>query len=452
MARLPQVGGDDGNWGGVLNDFLLQSHSSDGTLSADSVGAPQLKQNAITGAAIAPETITENELSPAVQAKINATQTSINTKVDRVSTLNRVYGTDGTGAQNTYGITGNPTPNTIAYRATNGVLAVGTPTVSGHAATKGYVDAVDISKEPVINAGTSTQYWRGDKTWQSLDKTSVGLSDADNTSDTNKPISSATQTALNAKQATLVSGASIKTINSTSLLGSGNILIPDGDITGPAASADNSIPRFDALTGKALQGSSVYIDDSNRLSVNTSSAHAKLTVQGESSNNEFIGLFMENGITPENTITGSTRGRMVSVQGNNGAYYMGRDVTNDIEFIMGTSSLGAAFAGSTTSHDFELRTGNSAKITIQHSTGFVGMGTSSPTQKLSVSGGISTTGPINGRDIATDAQKVETNGMGVTIHGSNASAARPTGFAVITWIGSVAPLNATTNDIWMFKA
>lgn len=32
MARLPQPGADDGVWGGVLNDFLLVAHNSDGTL------------------------------------------------------------------------------------------------------------------------------------------------------------------------------------------------------------------------------------------------------------------------------------------------------------------------------------------------------------------------------------------------------------------------------------
>ncbi len=32
MARLPQVGGDVGNWGEVLNEFLAKSHNPDGTL------------------------------------------------------------------------------------------------------------------------------------------------------------------------------------------------------------------------------------------------------------------------------------------------------------------------------------------------------------------------------------------------------------------------------------
>jgi hypothetical protein len=67
-------------------------------------------------------------------------------------------------------------------------------------------------------------------------KTALALNNVDNTSDANKPISSATQTALDAKQATLVSGTNIKTINSTSILGSGNIAISSavawGGITG----------------------------------------------------------------------------------------------------------------------------------------------------------------------------------------------------------------------------
>ena len=67
-------------------------------------------------------------------------------------------------------------------------------------------------------------------------KTSLALNNVDNTSDANKPVSSATQTALDAKQATLVSGTNIKTINSTSILGSGNIAISSavawGGVTG----------------------------------------------------------------------------------------------------------------------------------------------------------------------------------------------------------------------------
>lgn len=62
------------------------------------------------------------------------------------------------------------------------------------------------AKEPAITAGTTAQYYRGDKTFQTLDKTTVGLGNVDNTSDLNKPISTATQAALNTKEATITAG------------------------------------------------------------------------------------------------------------------------------------------------------------------------------------------------------------------------------------------------------
>jgi len=61
-----------------------------------------------------------------------------------------------------------------------------------------------------------------------LGKTEIGLGNVDNTSDVNKPVSTATQTALNLKQDTLVSGTNIKTINGNTLLGSGDIVVGGG--------------------------------------------------------------------------------------------------------------------------------------------------------------------------------------------------------------------------------
>lgn len=54
-------------------------------------------------------------------------------------------------------------------------------------------------KEPSFAAGLVGQYLRGDKSWQTLNKSAVGLANVDNTSDANKPISTATQAALDAK-------------------------------------------------------------------------------------------------------------------------------------------------------------------------------------------------------------------------------------------------------------
>lgn len=51
-------------------------------------------------------------------------------------------------------------------------------------------------KENVIAAGTTGQYWRGDKTWQNLNKAAVGLGNVDNTADADKPLSTADIAAL----------------------------------------------------------------------------------------------------------------------------------------------------------------------------------------------------------------------------------------------------------------
>lgn len=102
------------------------------------------------------------------------------------------------------------------------------------------------------------------KSLLSLTKSDVGLSNVDNTADANKPVSSAQQAALDAKQATLVSGTNIKTVNSTSLLGSGNIAI--SAVGGSTGATDNRVLRSDGTGGATVQNSAVTIDDSGNVS------------------------------------------------------------------------------------------------------------------------------------------------------------------------------------------
>jgi len=61
-----------------------------------------------------------------------------------------------------------------------------------------------------------------------LSSTDVGLGNVNNTSDVNKPVSTATATALSLKQDILVSGTNIKTVNGQSLVGSGDVAISGG--------------------------------------------------------------------------------------------------------------------------------------------------------------------------------------------------------------------------------
>jgi hypothetical protein len=86
----------------------------------------------------------------------------------------------------------NPTTNNIPIITSNGELTDSGTSISD------ITDDID-AKEDTITAGTTSQYWRGDKTWQTLNKAAVGLGNVDNTTDLNKPISTATQTALDDK-------------------------------------------------------------------------------------------------------------------------------------------------------------------------------------------------------------------------------------------------------------
>ncbi len=47
MARLPQPGGDTGNWGDILNDYLLQAHNSDGSIKDVGVVADKADDSAV---------------------------------------------------------------------------------------------------------------------------------------------------------------------------------------------------------------------------------------------------------------------------------------------------------------------------------------------------------------------------------------------------------------------
>jgi hypothetical protein len=88
------------------------------------------------------------------------------------------------------------------------------------------INELDTEKEPTVTATTSADYYRGDKTFQTLDKTAVGLSNVDNTSDatknaasvtlTNKTIDASSNTISNLTVAMLASGVLDTDISSTS--------------------------------------------------------------------------------------------------------------------------------------------------------------------------------------------------------------------------------------------
>mgnify|MGYP001443968856 CR=1 FL=1 len=126
MPRLPIPGKDSGTWGTILNDYLSQSHNTDGTLKADSVGSVQLADNAVTNSAIAPNTITateiqdesilEAQLASGVQTKLNAVAPTWSTISGKPAVI--AAGSDASAARSVIGAVNNDTFNAGTLIAT----------------------------------------------------------------------------------------------------------------------------------------------------------------------------------------------------------------------------------------------------------------------------------------------------------------------------------------------
>jgi len=143
--------------------------------------------------------------------------------------------------------------NQTNIKSVNGetLLGSGDLTVSSSAAWGGITGtlssqtdlqtALDL-KEDVIAAGTTSEYYRGDKSFVALDKTAVGLPNVDNTSDANKPVSTATQTALDLKAD--LTGATF----------TGDVTAPDfiGDLNGAVRFAAKNESGATLLKGKVV--------------------------------------------------------------------------------------------------------------------------------------------------------------------------------------------------------
>ena len=154
------------------------------------------------------------------------------------------------------------------------------------------------AKENSITAGTTSQYYRGDKTFQTLDKTAVGLGNVDNTSDATK----------NSAVATLTN----KTINLTSNTLSGttaqfNTALSDGDFA--------TLGGSETLTNKTLtnvktnlqtftpSGTTQTIDFNSGSIINLSLASATGTVVLTLSNPQTATSYLikvTQGATPRN--------------------------------------------------------------------------------------------------------------------------------------------------------
>jgi hypothetical protein len=150
-------------------------------------------------------------------------------------------------------------------------------------------------------------------------KTALALNNVDNTSDANKPVSSATQSALNAKQDTLVSGTNIKTVNGTSVLGSGNISISSavawGGVTGTLS---NQTDLQTALDGKVDENSSITGATKTKITYDakglvTAGADATTADIADSTNRRYV-------TDAQSTVIGNTSGTNTGDNATNSQY------------------------------------------------------------------------------------------------------------------------------------
>lgn len=145
-----------------------------------------------------------NGLSDNIQTQLNGKQQSLTLTTTGTSgpatlaggTLNIPQYTGGGGggggtvtsvAALTLGTSGTDLSSTVANSTTTPVITLNVPTAS--ASNRGALSAADWStfngKQDQITAGTTSQYYRGDKTFQTLDKTAVGLGNVANVDTTN---------------------------------------------------------------------------------------------------------------------------------------------------------------------------------------------------------------------------------------------------------------------------
>ena len=159
MTRLPKPGGDSGNWGTILNDFLDVAHNSDGSLKTASVSAAgaELKANKNRPSGYASLDSTGNVPSNQLANAPSAPVSSVNSKTGAVTLNASDVGADIAGAA--AAVAGNTGPVT----ALNTQQIIGHPTLS----SRSQVVTLDTSQTPAAptlgHGGTagSTDYQYG---------------------------------------------------------------------------------------------------------------------------------------------------------------------------------------------------------------------------------------------------------------------------------------------------
>jgi hypothetical protein len=217
-------------------------------------------------------------------------------------------------------------------------------------------------------------------------------------SDDTLPSAKATKTALDTKQATLVSGTSIKTINSTSLLGSGDIAIT-GNATHTGDATGSTALTVVRINGVALSGLATGI-----LKNTTGTGVPSIATAADITGNLITGYSSGSGTVAAtdtilqaiNKLNGNDLLR-VPYTGATTAVVLGANTLSTTSGVITPKVYPAS--NSTTAFQINKANGTTNVLNVDTTNSRVGIGTTTPGYSLTVAGQTSITGVSYGQSL-----------------------------------------------------